>query len=120
MVSAIKVYLNNFWIESNINSTISDEKDFTLNRLFNEKFYINYLELNISKYFKSHENNIIWENELIVRLVDLSTESPILLRDEDKKKIDEIKYNQDIYDISEPNDSWIYFIKQKFEKNNIY
>ncbi len=111
LIASIKVYLNNFSIDKNINETIHQTKDYESKTEFEKKFYKNYLSWDYSNFFMSHENDILFSWEVIIKLID-NNELSWNISD----NVEQIQKKDDIMDISDPKESWKYFINSKLEK----
>lgn len=115
MIASIKVYLNNFSIELNINETKSEIVDFEQKTLFKDKFYAKYLsELSWfnAEFFTKHEKNILLPWEKVIKLIDIDA---VRRQQEQEALLKNARKKEEIIDITNPKDAWMYFIKMKIE-----
>ncbi len=104
MIFTVKVYINNFNIESSIDNIKLQVQNYKEKTAFLEKFYKNYLSWDKSNFFSYHEENIPLSNEYIVKFKE---------KEASKSEKSEEKEKKDIVNVSDPKDAWRYFLKNK-------
>jgi len=78
MILAIKVYVNYLSIEDTINNTIVDRENKMQELAFTQNFMINYEKSDYARYFLSHENNMLWSNEYIIKFEEMTQKSNVV------------------------------------------
>lgn len=131
IIATIKVYVNNINIDNSINERIFEQVDYKQKEHFQKNFYIPYLSWYYWKYFISHENNITFSWENIIKFTQLDKQqigswvvltwnknltwnSSIQIWTWDILK--HILNEENIVNISNPSDSWNHFLKNRYAK----
>lgn len=71
MIVAIKTYVNYVSIETAIEDATIQQQTQTDELAFTQNFLINYEKSDYAKYFLEHENNMLLENEYIIKFEEM-------------------------------------------------
>ena len=71
MIIAIKTYVNYVSIETAIEDATIEQQVKTDELNFTQNFLVNYEKSDYAKYFLEHENNMLLDNEYIIKFEDM-------------------------------------------------
>ena len=71
MIVAIKTYVNYVSIETAIEDATIEQQSQTDQLNFTQNFLVNYEKSDYAKYFLEHENNMLLDNEYIIKFEDM-------------------------------------------------
>ena len=71
MIIAIKTYVNYVSIETAIEDATIQQQTQTDELAFTQNFLVNYEKSDYAKYFLEHENNMLLDNEYIIKFEDM-------------------------------------------------
>lgn len=129
VIATVKVYVNNINIDNSILDNVKQQKYYKEREAFENNFYLKYLSWDQSLFFFSHENNVIFSWENIVKFTDLEknkSNSMFWFQTwvEDTTTgsyslswtlVEQIMSKEKIINITMPQDSWKYFLYKKYE-----
>ncbi len=122
MITSVKVYLNDSYIDKSIKEEVHEEKDLIEKNDFENNFYLNYLSgndwwLKYADFFIRHDNRVTLDQE---QIIEFSTFENNNMTGSNPAYTGSIDPDQEIIEINEPKDAWDYFLWLKVEsfKNN--
>jgi len=71
MIIAIRTYVNYVSIETAIEDATIQQQQMTDELAFTQNFLVNYEKSDYAKYFLEHENNMLLDNEYIIKFEDM-------------------------------------------------
>ena len=109
---SVRMYINYTTIEDAIQDTINQSQQKTLELAFSENFLLNYEKSEYAKYFLQHENNILGNNEFIVKFEQMPQKTT---QSEADAQETISTYDKKNY-IKSSQESWNRFIAEKISK----
>lgn len=131
IIATIKVYVNNINIDNSIKERVLEQIDYKQRESFEKNFYIPYMSWNYAKFFFSHENNVTFSGENVIKFTQLDQFKSMTWESVwswTQLTWANIKYwtwsilekifkeEEDIINITKPTDSWKHFLTKKYEK----
>ena len=111
MMFAIKTYVNYISIETAIENATVDQQNQTDELAFTQNFLVNYEKSEYAKYFLEHENNMLLNDEYIIKFEAMSQKQQV-----DTWSITTPYTNvQNSNTINSPQESWKKFIGDKLK-----
>ncbi len=111
MMFAIKTYVNYISIETAIENATIDQQNQTDELAFTQNFLVNYEKSEYAKYFLEHENNMLLNDEYIIKFEAMSQKQQV-----DTWSITTPYTNvQNSNTINSPQESWKKFIGDKLK-----
>jgi hypothetical protein len=71
MIIAIRTYVNYVSIETAIEDAVIEQQVKTDELAFTQNFLVNYEKSDYARYFLEHENNMLLENEFIIKFEEM-------------------------------------------------
>ena len=71
MILAIRTYVNYVSIETAIEDAVVEQQTKTDELAFTQNFLVNYEKSDYAKFFLQHENNILLDNEYIIKFEEM-------------------------------------------------
>lgn len=108
LIIAVRTYINFTTIQNTISSTEYEILQTEDKIAFTENFLLKYLDSEYASYFLAHENNNLFAWEYIIQLKEQSTQAAV--------QQTQISTDQNDNRIQTPQESWQYYLKEKFSK----
>jgi len=108
MIFAIKTYVNYVSIETAIEDATLEQQIKTDELYFTQNFLVNYEKSEYAKYFLEHENNMLLENEYIIKFEEMYQKQQANTWTTTDSYIDYTDKN-----VTSPQESWKKFILDK-------
>lgn len=111
MIVAIKTYVNYISIETAIQDATIEQQRKTDELAFTQNFLVNYEKSEYAKYFLEHENNMLLNDEYIIKFEDMYQKQK---SNTGSSIASDIDYEDKI--VNSPQESWKKFILDKVSK----
>jgi len=111
MIIAIKTYVNYVSIETAIEDATIEQQVKTDELNFTQNFLVNYEKSDYAKYFLEHENNMLLDNEYIIKFEDMYQKQQANTWSTTTPFVDYQNKN-----VNSPQESWKKFILDKISK----
>jgi len=112
MIIAIRTYVNYVSIETAIEDATIQQQQMTDELAFTQNFLVNYEKSDYAKYFLEHENNMLLDNEYIIKFEDMYQKQQSNTWDTTTTPYADDQNNV----VTTPQQSWQKFIHDKVTK----
>ncbi|MCX6823931.1 MAG: hypothetical protein NT085_02295 [candidate division SR1 bacterium] len=110
MIVAIKTYVNYISIETAIEDATLEQQTKTDELYFTQNFLVNYEKSEYAKYFLEHENNMLLDNEYIIKFEEMYQKQQSNTGNITTPFVDYTDKN-----VNSPQESWKKFILDKIK-----
>ena len=111
MIIAIRTYVNYVSIETAIEDATMEQQVKTDELAFTQNFLVNYEKSDYARYFLEHENNMLLDNEFIIKFEEMYQKQQANSWSTTASYVD-----YEDKDVNSPQESWKKFILDKISK----
>jgi hypothetical protein len=111
MIIAIKTYVNYVSIETAIEDATLEQQVRTDELYFTQNFLVNYEKSDYAKYFLEHENNMLLDNEYIIKFEEMYQKQKA-----NTGTVTDPYADYEDKNVNSPQESWKKFILDKISK----